>query len=136
MKPTTESVLKIALLVLIWLVWWWAASATLSSAANLAILIGGLLLVFPLVWLGRVILDREPTASRAVWITMFVHVGLGFLMGVPLVRALITYADWRGRALPAPEGVGLALALISGAAFLIVGWLVAPQPTAPTESRA
>jgi uncharacterized membrane protein len=26
--------------------------------------------------------------------------------------------------------------LVLGAAFLIVGWLVAPQPTAPTESRA
>jgi hypothetical protein len=26
--------------------------------------------------------------------------------------------------------------LLFGAAFLIVGWLVAPQPSAPTESKA
>ncbi|HXX17338.1 MAG TPA: isoprenylcysteine carboxylmethyltransferase family protein [Candidatus Eremiobacteraceae bacterium] len=86
---------------------------------NLSIIGGGVLLTFPVVWLGRKILDKQPTTSRAVWVTTFVHLALGFTLGVPIVRAVTTHQDWSGRALPVPPEIGLALVIITGAAFLL-----------------
>lgn len=69
---------RVALLGLILRACWWVSDAPLSNAASLSIIIGGVLLVFPSVWLGRKILDQRATASRAVWTTTFVHLGWGF----------------------------------------------------------
>ncbi len=120
MKQVIEFLARVALVGVIWLIWWWALNAPLSNIMNLSLIVGGLLLVFPLVWLGRKILDQHPTTSRAVWITTFVHFALGFLFGVPIIRAVITYQDWAGWVLPVPTEIGLALVIITGAAFLLV----------------
>jgi protein-S-isoprenylcysteine O-methyltransferase Ste14 len=76
-------------------------------------------LVFPLVWLGRMILDRQPTTRRAARITTFVHSALVILFGVPIIRAVITHQDWSGWTIPIPAEIGLLLVIISGAASLL-----------------
>ena len=119
MRQVIEFLVRVALLVFIWLIWWWVLNAQLSNAMNLSIIVGGVLLVFPLVWLGRQILDRRPTISRAVWTTTFVHFALGFLFGVPLILAITTHQDWSGWVLPVPSEIGLALVMITGAACLL-----------------
>lgn len=119
MRQITEFSVKLALLAMIWLSWWWAINATLSNAINLSIIVGGLILVFPLVWLGRKILDRRPTIDQANWTTTFVHVALGFLFGIPIIRAITTHQDWTGWKLPIPSEIGLVLVIISGVAFLL-----------------
>ncbi len=120
MKQKIEFLIKVALLAFIWLIWWWAANVSLSKVVNLSVIVGGVLLTYPLVWLARQILDRYHTTSSVVWITTFVHYALGFTFGVPIVRAVVTHQDWSGWALPVPEVIGLLLVLISGAAFLLV----------------
>lgn len=120
MRQALEFPAKVVLLVLIWAIWWWALNAPLSDVMNLSIIAGGVLLTFPLVWLGRKILDRNPTKSHVVWITTLVHFALGLTFGVPIVRAVTTYQDWPGWVLPVPSGIGLALVVITGAAFLLV----------------
>ena len=119
MRPGIEFPVRVALLAFIWLIWWWVLNAPLSSVVNLAVIVGGVLLTFPLVWLGRRILDRHQTTGGAVWTTTLVHVGLGFTFGVPIVRALATHRDWPGWALPVPSAIGLALVIITGAASLL-----------------
>jgi protein-S-isoprenylcysteine O-methyltransferase Ste14 len=120
MRQVIESLVRVALLAFICFVFWWASNARLSNVMNLSIIVGGVLLTFPLVWLGRKMLDKQPTMSRAVWVTTFVHFGLGFTIGVPLVRALTTHQDWSGWVLPVPSEIGLALVIITGAASLLV----------------
>ncbi len=73
MRPVTELLVRGALLAFVWLIWWWVSKMRLSNITNLSVTVGGVLLVFPLVWLGRIILDRRCTVSRAVWTTTFVH---------------------------------------------------------------
>jgi protein-S-isoprenylcysteine O-methyltransferase Ste14 len=119
MKHAVELFIKIALLAFIWFIWWWALNAPLSNAMNLSIIVGGVLLVFPLVWLGRMLLDKKPTASRAAWITMFVHYAIGLLFGMAIIRAMITHQDWSGWTLPIPVEIGLLLLIITGTAFLL-----------------
>jgi protein-S-isoprenylcysteine O-methyltransferase Ste14 len=120
MNKHVDLLAKIALMVLIWFVWWRAAEAPLSNVIDLFILVGVVLLTFPLVWLGRKILDQQPTMNRAIWITTFVHFALGFTFGVPIVRAVITHQDWPDWKLPIPSAIGLTLVMITGAAFLLV----------------
>jgi protein-S-isoprenylcysteine O-methyltransferase Ste14 len=119
MRQVIEYLVKVALLAFVWLIWWWALDAPLSDVMNLSVIVGGVLLTFPLVWLGRKILDRHHTTGRAAWTTTFVHVGLGFTFGVPIVRALTTHRSWSGWALPVPSVIGLVLVIATGAAFVL-----------------
>jgi protein-S-isoprenylcysteine O-methyltransferase Ste14 len=119
MKHVVESLVRVALLTLICFVFWQAADARLSSVMNLSVIVVGILLTFPVVWLGRRILDRHPTIGYAVWTTTFVHFALGLTLGVPVVRAVTTHRDWSGWALPVPSGIGSALVIATGAASLL-----------------
>jgi len=76
MKHAIELFYRIALLVIILIIWWFVLNASLSNVMNLSIIVGGVLLTFPIVWIGRKILDRHQTMGRAVWTTTFVHFGL------------------------------------------------------------
>jgi protein-S-isoprenylcysteine O-methyltransferase Ste14 len=119
-RQVIEFLVRVALLAFICFIFWWASNAPLSNVMNLSIIVGGVLLTFPLVWLGRKMLDKQPTMSRAIWVTTFVHFGLGFTIGVPFVRAVTTSQDWSGWVLPVPSVIGLVLVIVTGAASLLV----------------
>jgi protein-S-isoprenylcysteine O-methyltransferase Ste14 len=121
MKHGVDFLVRVALFALICFVFWWVSDAQFSPPLNLSIIVGGVLLTFPLVWLGRKILDKQPTVLRAIWVTTFVHVGVGFTFGVPLIRAVTAPRDWLGWVLPVPSEIGLVLVTLTGAAcFLVV----------------
>jgi protein-S-isoprenylcysteine O-methyltransferase Ste14 len=119
MKHVIELLFRVVLLAFILTMLWLVSDAPISNTMNIFIIVGGVLLTFPLVWLGRKILDRHKTIGGAVWITTFVHFGLGFTFGVPIVRAITTHQDWSGWVLPVPSVIGLILVIITGAAFLL-----------------
>jgi protein-S-isoprenylcysteine O-methyltransferase Ste14 len=118
MKHAVELFFRIALLILTGFSWLWALDQPLSNLTNLSIMVGGVLLVFPIVWLGRMILDRQPTMSRVIWITTFVHYAVVILFGAALIRAVITLQDRAGWTIPIPVEIGLLLSIITGAAAL------------------
>ena len=121
MRHVIEFLFKVLLLAFVWFIWWWAIDAPLSDVMNLSIIVGGVVLVLPVVWLGRKSLDRLHTASRAVWITTLVHCAVMILFGAAIIRAVTTHRDWSGFALPVPAEIGLSLVIITGAAcFLTV----------------
>jgi protein-S-isoprenylcysteine O-methyltransferase Ste14 len=119
MKCVIELPAKIALLALIWFSWWWAFNAPLPHFINLSIIVGGVLLAFPLIWLGRKLLDRFPTARHVAWTTTFMHSSLGVLFGIPIIRAVTTYQDWSAWFLPVPSTIGKVLVIITGTASLL-----------------
>ena len=119
MKHITESFFRSFLLVFIWFIWWLVLKAPLSNSMNLAIIIGAVLLTYPLVWLGRKILDQHQTMGHVVWTTTFVHFGLGFTFGIPIVRAVSSYKEWVGWVIPIPSVIGLVMVFITGVFFLL-----------------
>ena len=119
MKHAVELFVRIALLAFSWFLWWWAFNTSLSNVMNLSIIVGGILLVFPLVGLGRKILVRHLTTSGVAWITTFVQFAVGNLFALAIIRAVTTHQDWSDWVLPVPAEIGLLLAIISGAAFLL-----------------
>jgi protein-S-isoprenylcysteine O-methyltransferase Ste14 len=118
MKHTLEPFFRITLLAPTLLIWLWALNQPLSNGINLSIIVGCILLVFPIVWLGRKALDGQPTASRAVWITLFVHYALVILFGSAIIRAVTTHREWSGWTLPIPVEIGLLLVVITSIAAL------------------
>ena len=116
MKNFIHLLIRTILLLAIWLIWWWAMNVRLSVVFNLTIIIGGVLLTYPAVWLGRKILDKNPSAKRAEWVTTFVHYTLGFTFGLPIIRAMVSHQEWTGWKLPIPEVIGLWLVILTGAA--------------------
>ena len=120
MKQIIEFLIKAALAVFIWFIWWLVLDASFSNVMNISVVVGGVLLTFPVVWLGRKVLDQHQTTGGAAWITMFVHFVLGFTFGVPIVRAVTTYQEWTDWVLPVPSEIGLVLVIITGTAFLLV----------------
>ncbi len=125
MKHLIVSLVRLAIFALICTAFWWASEARLTHTLNLCIIVGGVLLAYPLVWLGRKTLDRNPTVIRAVWVTTIVHLGVGLTFGVPLTRAIVTHHEWRGWVIPIPSEIGLALVTITGAATLLVVMILA-----------
>jgi protein-S-isoprenylcysteine O-methyltransferase Ste14 len=119
MKHAVELFFGIALLAFTLLIWLWALNQPLSNIMNLCIIVGGVLWVFPIVWLGRIILDRQPTPSRAVWITTFVHYAMGIPFGAALIQVVTTHQDWSDWKIPIPVEIGLSLVIITGAACLL-----------------
>lgn len=119
MKEAVVFFFRIALWIFTLLVWLWVYIQPFSNTMNLSIIVGCVLLVFPVVWFGRIILDKQPTISHTAWITTFVHYALGILFGVPIIRAIITHQDWSGWAIPIPVEIGLVLVIITGVATLL-----------------
>jgi protein-S-isoprenylcysteine O-methyltransferase Ste14 len=119
MNHAREALVPIALLVLVIFVWSWVLEQPFSRPVNLALIVGTVLLVFPVAWLGRVVLDKQPTLNRAVWITTFVHYALVMLFGVAIIRAIATHQGWSGWALPVPTEIGLLLVIVTGSVALL-----------------
>ncbi len=130
MRHVIEILVRVTLLAFICIVFWWASVASLSIVLNLSVMAGGPLVVFPIAWLGRTILDRNQTAVS--WITMFVHFAVGLLVGIPIVRAFVTHQDWSDWLLPVPSEIGSVLVIVTGAAcFLTVANLALKGLGAP-----
>jgi protein-S-isoprenylcysteine O-methyltransferase Ste14 len=118
-KHAVELLSRIALLALTVFLFWRAFETPLSDAMNLSIILGGILLVFPVVWLGRKILDRHPTTSGVSWITTFVQFIVGNLLGLGIIRAATAHRDWFDWVLPVPSTIGKVLVILTGAAFIL-----------------
>jgi protein-S-isoprenylcysteine O-methyltransferase Ste14 len=130
MRHVIEFLVRVILLAFICLAFWWASVVSLSIVMSLSVMAGGPLVVFPVAWLGRTILDRNQTAVS--WITMFVHFAVGLLVGVPIVRAFVTHQDWSDWLLPVPSEIGSVLVIVTGAAcFLTVANLALKGLGAP-----
>lgn len=114
MRDRVQFPIRVLLLAVIVAVLWRAAELRLSNTMNVAVIVGGVALMCPWVLLGRWILDSRPTIARAVWTTTFLHFGFGFLLAIPLVRAIVTHSHLPGPPLPIAPAAGRVLVLVSG----------------------
>jgi protein-S-isoprenylcysteine O-methyltransferase Ste14 len=99
--------------------WRWALQRSFSPGGNLLCLVGSVLAVFPVVWIGRRLLDRRPTPERVAWVTTGVHGVLMVLFGVAIVKAIQTADAWRALVLPVPRPLGLILVVVTGLLTLL-----------------
>ncbi|MGD0338154.1 MAG: methyltransferase [Bacteroidota bacterium] len=86
-----------------------------SQLTSFIIIIGSVLLVFPVVWVGRKAIDVQPSIQRLAWITSFVHTILMIFFGASVIEAIKFFQVSRGITIPLPVEVGTVLLYITGA---------------------
>lgn len=97
----------------------WLVNQSFAAAVSFGIVIVAMLAILPVVWLGRVLLDAQPTIERAEWVTTFIHYGVFNLLAAALIEAIklgLAAPVWP---IPLPREAGLALMVISGVAMLL-----------------
>jgi protein-S-isoprenylcysteine O-methyltransferase Ste14 len=111
---------------LTWVVWLWLASRQLDTLRSLAVAVVGTLLIVPLVFAGRSLLDRQPTVDRAEWVTLFVHYFVAIFFGSAIIAAVdfglnapnelvVILPEWLTPLLPV---FGLGIMVIGGGMLL------------------
>lgn len=116
MKSIRDALVRLVLFACVFIAWMWVLAQPFSYSTNLAVIVGCVLLVFPIVWFARLVLDRDATPAHAEWITTLVHAVVMVLFGSAVIRAVTTYRAWRGWVIAIPGEVGLLLTLLFGAA--------------------
>jgi protein-S-isoprenylcysteine O-methyltransferase Ste14 len=119
MKPTAGLFFRIVLLGVVILLWLWIQFQRFSGFTSFFIIIGGILLVFPVVWLGRRLLDLQPTAQWAAQTSLLVHYTVLFLFGAAIIEAVKTYPAWYGWKLPIPVAIGRGLVIVTSLVALL-----------------
>jgi protein-S-isoprenylcysteine O-methyltransferase Ste14 len=118
MSQTGSVLVRIAIFtgVAVFLFWIWLSA--FPPVGN-ALCIGSVVAIFPAVFAARRMLDRNPSVVRTIWITTALHAVLILCFGMALIKALQTYASWRGFRLPVSLAVGEGLVLLTGAAAFV-----------------
>lgn len=119
MQRGTLTLVRVAAFAATVALWRWALQRSFSPAGTLVCLVGTLAAVYPTVWIGRLLLDRKPTAERVAWVTTGVHAVLMVLLGVAIVKSVQTADAWRGLTLPVPRPIGMALVVVTSALALL-----------------
>lgn len=119
MKPNLNLLIHLILLTVVITIWCVLADAQLPVWADMVFIIGGSLIMIPSVWLGRILLDRNPTAGRANRITTVMHYVIGGLIGITIIRAVISHDQWVGWRIPIPEVTGIVLFILSCIGFVL-----------------
>lgn len=107
-------------LVLTWAIWLWLASQELAPPISLAIAIGCILALFPLVFAGRWLLDHQPTVERAEWVNSLVHYLFAIFFGSAILAAVRFGQVSTTGQISFPPWLGLILMTISGLVGLLV----------------
>jgi protein-S-isoprenylcysteine O-methyltransferase Ste14 len=93
--------------------WQWVFKQSFSTLVNLFCIVGTLLAIYPIVWIGRRLLDLKPTIEQVARVTTAVHAILIALFGIAIIKAIQTGLDWRGLVIPFPRSLGFALVRIT-----------------------
>lgn len=112
--------LKILGLIITWIVWLWLIDQELRSGCAFSIAVGGILAIVPVVFVGRRLLDRQPTIERADLLTTFLHYLVAILFGSAVIAATkfgLSSPSW---SIPIPSWLGLVLMTIAGITVLVV----------------
>ena len=101
------------------IVCWWVLNQRFDQVLSILIIVGGMLAVFPVVWIGRMMLDARPTVDRTAWVTTLVHYALMILLGTAIIEATKFGQVRPGRTIPLPPEIGWALMVVTGVAMLL-----------------
>ena len=107
-------------LTVTWLSWFWLSANNLELSWQWVIAVGGVLLLLPILYLARKILDQQPTLARAEQTTVVVHYLIAILMGSAAIAAVQASTKSPGWLVPLPPWIGIGLMGISGCIILAV----------------
>lgn len=93
--------------------WFWLVRQDLGPIETLISVMGAVAASYPVIWIGKKLLDAKPTEERMQWVTTGVHFGLLFLLGSAIITAVTTEATWRGWIIPLDRRISAVLMAIT-----------------------
>lgn len=111
---------NLAGMLLCWTAWLGLADAQLSFWLDILIAIGGVLLIVPLVFIGRRLLDHQPTPIQAQRVTLVVHYVMAASFGCALISATRLGLQWLMLPFELPYWLGPGVMFLSGLVIVLV----------------
>ena len=115
-----ELITNLLLLALTGGIWLWFATRQPESWVDLLIAIGGTLAVIPLIFVGRSLLDRQPSLRRAELVTRLLHYLLAILLGSAVLAATRLGLNMQNWLIPVSPAVGLILMIVAALVLAVV----------------
>jgi hypothetical protein len=66
MRRLLDAFVRLALFAVTVLIWVWCRNQPVSATLDVSAVVGAVVLVYPVVWIARRLLDQQPTECRAV----------------------------------------------------------------------
>jgi protein-S-isoprenylcysteine O-methyltransferase Ste14 len=107
------ALLNILGIAISWGIWLGLSTIQFSPAISAGIAVGGTLLVIPIVFIGRWLLDRQPTVSRALLMTTSIHYLLAILLGSAIIEATRFAQNWKLWPISVSPWTGFAIMILS-----------------------
>ncbi|MFX0084381.1 MAG: methyltransferase family protein [Candidatus Hodarchaeota archaeon] len=120
-----SSIIRLIGLTIILLIWKWFIDQHFELMIELAIIIGGVIAVVPISILGRFFLNKYPLVEYTFWTNLTIHFSIMIVLGVSIIRAILTYENWRGVIIPFPSYLSLPFLITSGFFVLITTFYLA-----------
>jgi protein-S-isoprenylcysteine O-methyltransferase Ste14 len=142
MRPWLLRFTRIIGFAIILTAWSWLNRNRLEPAMSIIITVGGVLVVFPIVWIGRRLLDVKPTPERCKTVTTSVHYAIVPLFGAAIFEAIKVGKAWAGWVIPLPREIGWILMVVTAVVMLLtvlnlaLGGLGAPFAVALSKRLA
>ena len=111
---------NLILLALTWGIWLWFATRHPEPLVDLMIAIGGTLAIIPLVFVGRNLLDRQPSLRQAESVTRLLHYLLAILLGSAVLAATRLGLNIQNWLIPVSPVIGLILMVFAGLLLTLV----------------
>lgn len=100
-------------------IWSWVLNYRFNQWQGLVVVMGTVSAVFPVVWVGRKMLDTKPTTERTAWATTVVHLFLMVFFGSAIIEAIKVFQVWPGWIVPLPTEIGLGLLILTSLCALL-----------------
>jgi len=112
-------IVKIIGFALIVTMWSWLNRSRFDQSFSIIITAGGVLVVFPITWVGRRLLDARPTPDNTSRVTAIVHYAIVPLLGAAIFEAIKVGRAWAGWLIPLPREIGWILMIVTGVVLLL-----------------
>ncbi|NIV98646.1 hypothetical protein GWN26_05650 [Candidatus Saccharibacteria bacterium] len=115
MKRSIITVIRIIGFFLVLIVVAWAVNKQIRPNLSILIIFICSFAIFPVCWIGRRLLDANPTKNRMTWVTIIVHYTLMLLIATALFKAIQLVQMLPAWIIPVPSEIGLILMVLTGA---------------------
>lgn len=117
MKRTVVLLFAVAITAGIWCL---AYLLPTTAIGRIAAAIAGILIIIPVVIVGRRLLDHRPTIEQAENVTTWIHFLVSICLGASILEAFRFGHDFDPKTIPIPSWLGLSLMFASSLALLLV----------------
>jgi len=119
MKRSIVTVVRIIGFFLVLIIVVWAVNKQIRPNLSILIIFIFSFAIFPVCWIGRRLLDANPTKNRVTWVAIIVHYTLMPLIATAVFKAIQLVQMSPAWIIPGPSEIGSILMVLTGALVVL-----------------